>query len=148
MSAWLIWFLVGIGFLILELILPGFIVIFFCMGAWVAMLAVLVAPEMATAWQVSLFVAASLASLFTLRKWGMKTFGGRSEVSEDARIDDKIGRPAVVTQAIYPPATGEVKCLGSFWRAVADQPIGVGVPVIIEAVASGDGLTFKVKPAA
>ena len=147
MSAWLVWFLVGIGFLILELILPGFIVIFFCMGAWVAMLAVLVAPDLGTAGQVILFVVASLASLFTLRKWGMKTFHGRSEINEDARIDDKIGKPAVVTQAIAPHAPGEIKCLGSFWRAVADVPLAAGKPVIIESQASKDGLTFKVKPA-
>ncbi|GAB7079847.1 NfeD family protein [Megalodesulfovibrio paquesii] len=148
MSAWLVWFLVGVGFLILELILPGFIVIFFCMGAWVSMLAMLVAPELSTTLQVVIFVVASLTSLFSLRKWGMKTFHGRSEVNEDARIDDKIGKSAVVTQAIAPHAPGEVKCLGSFWRAVADETIAVGTPVIIEAQASGDGLTFKVRPAA
>jgi len=39
MSPALIWFLIGIGFLIAELALPGFVLIFFCLGSWVAALA-------------------------------------------------------------------------------------------------------------
>lgn len=146
MSLWLIWFLIGIGFLVFELILPGFIVIFFSIGAMATMLAVLVFPEMSLAVQVLLFVAASLTSLFCLRKWGMKTFGGQSQTNEDSIIDEKIGRSAIVTKAIAPHAPGEVKCLGSYWRAEADESIAVDTPVIIAAVASTDGLTFKVKP--
>ncbi len=146
MSLWLIWFLVGIGFLVLELVMPGFIVIFFSIGAMATMLVVLVFPEIPLSVQVGVFVVASLASLFSLRKWGMKTFGGQSQTNEDTKIDDKIGRSAIVTKAIAPHAPGEVKCLGSFWRAEADVELAVDRPVVIDAMASSDGLTFKVKP--
>lgn len=147
MSAWLVWFLVGVGFLLAELALPGFILIFFCLGSWFAMLLVLLAPGVSTSVQIAVFLGASLASLFTLRKWGMKTFGGRSELNQDKQMDDKVGKSAVVTRAICPPTAGEVKCLGSFWRAVADAPIAEGRAVIIEAPLPEDHLTLKVKPA-
>jgi membrane protein implicated in regulation of membrane protease activity len=41
---------------------------------------------------------------------------------------------------------GEIKVMGSFWRAVAELEIEEGQSVLIESQESEDGLTFKVKP--
>jgi len=41
---------------------------------------------------------------------------------------------------------GEIKAMGSFWRATANEEIEEGLSVLIEAKDSEDGLTFKVKP--
>ena len=59
----------------------------------------------------------------------------------------KIRKTAVVTKKITPKEPGEIKAMGSFWRAVADMEIKQGQSVLIESQESGDGLTFKVKPA-
>jgi inner membrane protein len=145
-SPTLIWFLIGMAFLLAELALPGFILIFFTAGAWLAAIAVFLF-DVDTTYQIIVFVVASLILLFTLRKYSLKTFKGtsRGEV-DDVLKDTKIGQNATVTKAIAPNVPGEIKLMGSFWRAVADQEIAVDTPVVITAQASADGLTFEVKP--
>ena len=42
----LVWFIAGLGLFLLELVLPGFVIFFFGIGAWVTALICLVAqPE-------------------------------------------------------------------------------------------------------
>ncbi len=145
-SASLIWFLIGVGFLLAELMLPGLILIFFCFGSWIAALVLLLA-DVAVEAQTAIFLVTSLVMLFTLRKLFMRTFGGRLKEGADKELADRaMGRQALVTGAIGPAVPGEIKFRGSFWRAVADVDIPEGATVIIEGPASDDGLTFRVKP--
>ena len=142
----LIWFFIGVIFLVAELMMPAFILIFFTAGSWIAGLcAWLLGVSLKV--QILLFICASLFLLLTLRKYGLKTFKGttRNDV-DDAYADLKIGKTALVTTTIAPGREGEVKMQGSFWRAVADVEISEGDTVIIEAQLSDDGLTFKVRP--
>ena len=142
----LIWFFIGVIFLVAELMMPAFILIFFTAGSWIAGLcAWLLGVSLKV--QILLFICASLFLLLTLRKYGLKTFKGttRNDV-DDAYADLKIGKTALVTTTITPGREGEVKMQGSFWRAVADVEISEGDTVIIEAQLSDDGLTFKVRP--
>lgn len=148
MPAYLIWFLIGVAFLLAELALPGFIVIFFCIGSWVAALLSWL-TDMAVQYQVLVFLVSSLLSLFTLRRLFLRTFGGQAKGDPDQEMrETRIGKTGEVTKAIGPHSPGEIKCLGSFWRAVADEDIGEGESVIILEVASEDGLTYKVQPVA
>jgi len=142
----LVWFLIGVAFIVVELMVPGFIVIFFAAGCWLTAVAALVIPLDLTA-QVTIFIVSSLILLFTLRKYSLKTFRGttRTDIDDDYAAS-KIGKTAVVTRAIAPPTPGEIKCMGSFWRAVADEAIDEGKSVTIVSQESEDGLTFKVKP--
>jgi len=146
LSSSLIWFLVGVAFLIAELAVPGFILIFFTAGCWIAALAAW-AFDLEITRQILIFVVSSLALLFTLRKYSLKIFKGkiRDEV-DDHYMDSKIGKTAIVTQIITPNVPGEIKVMGSFWRAVAEMEIEEGQSVLIESQESEDGLTFKVKP--
>lgn len=41
---------------------------------------------------------------------------------------------------------GEIKVMGSFWRAIAEEAIEEGQSVLVDSQESEDGLTFKVKP--
>ncbi len=142
----LIWFLVGVIFLVAELVLPGFILIFFAAGAWiVAVVAGLSDIQLTT--QIVIFIIASLSLLFSLRKYSMSVFKGTSRDSvDDNYAASKIGKTAIVTKAISPNSPGEIKVMGSFWMAVADQEIEEGESVKIISQESEDGLTFKVKP--
>jgi membrane protein implicated in regulation of membrane protease activity len=146
LSPFLLWFLCGVVFLVLELFVPGFILIFFTAGAWVAAIATLFIDITLTG-QILIFIIASLVSLFTLRKYSLKTFKGktRDNIDDDYTVS-KIGKTAVVTKSISPHVPGEIKVLGSYWRAIAETQIAEGQSVLIVSQESEDGLTFKVKP--
>lgn len=145
LSPALIWFFIGVAFLIAEMFLPGFVLIFFTAGSWIAGLSILLFKVDLTA-QVIVFIVSSLILLFTLRKYSLKTFKGDTpEKLDDTYADSKIGKTGIVTKAITPSIPGEIKVMGSFWRAVADCEIDEGQSVIIEKQESEDGLTFKVK---
>ena len=145
LSPSLIWFLAGVAFLIAELLVPGFILIFFTAGCWIAgLIAWLTGIELR--FQTLIFTVSSLFLLFSLRKYSIKAFKGttRDDV-DDHYADSKIGRTAIVTKKIAPGMPGEIKVMGSFWRAVSDIKIEEGQSVLIESQESEDGLTFKVK---
>lgn len=141
----LIWFLVGVAFLIAELALPGFILIFFAAGCWiVAIISWLFTIDLTI--QILIFMVSSLVLLFTLRKYSMNVFKGQTrDIIDDKYAESKIGKTAIVTKAIAPNLPGEIKVMGSYWRAIADVEIKEGSPVSIETQESEDGLTFKVK---
>ena len=145
-SASLIWFLAGAGLLFAELMMPGFIIVFFAAGCWITALATWLLGVHLTA-QIVIFIVASLVLLFSLRKFALNTFKGTtSDQTDDHYADSKIGKTAIVTKKIHPPVAGEIKVMGSFWMAVADTEIEAGASVIITDKTSEDGLTFKVRP--
>ncbi len=142
----LIWFLVGVVFLIAELLIPGFILIFFTAGCWITGLTVWL-TDIELSVQIIIFTVSSLVLLFSLRKYSIKTFKGTTRDDLDDRYADaKIGKTAIVTKAISPNMPGEIKVMGSFWRAISDVDIEEGQSVLIAGQESEDGLTFKVKP--
>jgi membrane protein implicated in regulation of membrane protease activity len=141
----LIWFLVGVAFLIAELTLPGFILIFFTAGCWIVSITTLLFDIELTG-QIIIYIVSSLVSLFTLRKYCVNIFKGKTrDIIDDHYSDVKIGKTAIVTLKISPTTPGEIKVGGSFWRAVADNEIEEGQSVVIKSQESEDGLTFKVK---
>ena len=142
----LIWFLVGVAFLIAELVMPAFILIFFTAGCWIAALvARLFDIELTN--QILIFLTSSLILLFTLRKYSLKIFRGKThDEIDDYYTDSKVGKTAIVTKKITPNMPGEIKVMGSFWRATANEEIEEGISVLIEKKESEDGLTLKVKP--
>jgi membrane protein implicated in regulation of membrane protease activity len=144
LSPSLIWFLVGVVFLIAELLIPGFILIFFTAGCWIVGFAVWL-TDIELSIQLLIFIVSSLALLFALRKYSMKTFKGTTRDDLDDRYaDSKIGKTAIVTKEISPNIPGEIKVMGSFWRAISDINIEEGQSVLIVSQESEDGLTFKV----
>ncbi len=146
LSSSLIWFLIGVAFLIAELALSGFFLLFFTAGCWiVALVTWLFEIELTS--QIFIFIASSLTLLFTLRKYSLKIFKGKTRDSiDDHYTDSKIGKAAIVTKTITPNMSGEIKAMGSFWRAIAEVEIEEGQSVLIQSQESEDGLTFKVKP--
>ena len=146
LSPSLIWFFVGVVFLIAELLIPGFILIFFTAGCWIAGLTVWL-TDIKLSIQILIFTTSSLVLLFSLRKYSVKTFKGTTRDDLDDRYaDSKIGKTAIVTKAISSSMPGEIKVMGSFWRAISDINIAEGQSVLIVSQESEDGLTLKVKP--
>ncbi|CAK8717548.1 NfeD-like C-terminal domain-containing protein [Candidatus Electronema halotolerans] len=141
LSPVLIWFLLGIGFFVAELILPGFIMFFFGIGAW-CVAAVLAMAGLSLNTQLSVFLVSSLISLFLLRSWLRSIFFGKETENSDSVNVDSAPATGVVTEAISPPARGRVKYGGSSWLSVADEPIPAGAVV---AVVERKDLIIKVR---
>ena len=63
---------------------------------------------------------------------------------DDASVKaEPVADTGVVTEAISPPGKGRVKYGGSFWKAVAEEPISVGTTV---KIISQENLEVKVRP--
>lgn len=146
MSPYMIWFLVGAVFLVTEFAAPGFVLVFFAAGSWVTALAVWLLDLSLTS-QILVFVVSSLVLLFTLRQLSLKIFRGDTvEDIDDNYAKSKIGKTGVVTREITPRMAGEIKVMGSFWRAVSETAIEEGQPVVVTGAESEDGLTVTVEP--
>lgn len=131
---WLIWFLVGIVIMLAELIVPGFVIIFFglgCIGA--AVVAGLFSD--AYAMQLITFLGVSLISLVTLRKMAMKIFVGRSESSRNDETGNVvIGSRIKISEDIEPGYEARVRYRGTMWTAVSKDRIPTGAEAEIIGV--------------
>ena len=140
------WFLIGLGIMLVELALPGFVIIFFGIGAWITAFLVWVGVLDSLNAQLLAFVGASIASLLALRGWLQRTVQGRvsdEELSETG-LDDFIGHKAKVSVAISPDSTeGRVDFRGTGWAASARVAIPAEVTV---RIVSKDNLTLQVEP--
>lgn len=138
----IIWFVVGLVLILMEFIIPGLVIAFFGLGAWVTAIFVAIFPEMAFWVQMMIFTVFSVASLVLLRRTLKKRFFSNQEGAESEGLDDYIGQKAVVEIAIK---NGEGKILfkGVSWSAYADEDIPEGTKVTI---IDKDSIKLKVKP--
>jgi membrane protein implicated in regulation of membrane protease activity len=139
----IIWFLVGLALLILELALPGLIVGFFGIGAWIVAIVCLFA-KIGTNAQLIIFIASSVLSLLLLRRWLKGIFLGHAGSKQDLKhdLEEFVGQRALVKEKIVPKLGGKVEFHGSHWEAQADQEIAAGT--VVEIIGK-DNITFKVK---
>src|SRR5947207_3344904 len=91
----LVWFLVGLGMFLLELVSPGFFILFFGIGAWLVALICFFKPLSLNA-QLLLFIVVSLISLVILRNRlkGILTGHVKAEQDPTKDMDDFIGQKA------------------------------------------------------
>jgi membrane protein implicated in regulation of membrane protease activity len=139
----LTWFVVGLFILVLEFVVPGFVIFFFGVGAWIVALTTLFFDIPAN-FQLLEFIATSVLSLYFLRNIFTNLFSGsvKSKQSIDDEMDNYIGAKVVVTQKITPSFKGRVEFHGTSWNAVSDIEIEVGE--IVEVIGK-DNLTLIVK---
>ncbi len=135
-----IWFLVGLGLLLLELVLPGLVILFFGAGAWVTALVCTIA-DLSLNWQILIFLVASLLGLVLLRKYLKKRFFNRSDKEIDDQLEEFIGRKALAIDD-FKNGSGKVEFKGTQWTARSSEPVSKGDWVIIR---SKDSLTFNVE---
>ena len=139
----IIWFLVGLGLLILEFILPGLIIAFFGVGAWIVALVCLI-TDIGINTQLIIFIISSVLSLLCLRKWLKGVFLGHSGSKQNLKenLEEFIGQKAVVKEKIVPNSGGKVEFHGTNWIAEADEEIAEGAMV---QIIGKDNITLKVK---
>ena len=139
----LIWFIAGLIMFLAEFTMPGLIIFFFGVGAWLVALICLF-TDISINLQLTLFLIASILLLISLRKWLKNIFVGRTgqKQSADELLQEFVGKKAVVTREIDPQTRGKVEFHGTNWNAEADQIIDEGTSV---EIIGKNNITLKVK---
>jgi membrane protein implicated in regulation of membrane protease activity len=135
-----IWFLVGLGLLLLELVLPGLVILFFGAGAWVTAL-VCAITDVKLNVQILIFLVASLLGLILLRKYLKNRFFSRKDVETQDQLEEFIGHRAKAV-IDFQDGLGKVEFKGTRWTARSTDDISKGQWVTI---VSKDSLTLIVK---
>jgi inner membrane protein len=139
----LVWFIIGILFLFAELIMPGFIIFFFGIGALVTALLTLLFGIENVAVQILIFLVASVLSLVFLRNFFSKMFKGKIDAKGNVG-DEFIGRKVMVVREIQPNSLkGKVELNGALWEA--DSEFYIKKDAVVEIIDRKD-LTLIVKP--
>ncbi len=127
----IIWFIIGLALFLLELVLPGFVIFFFGVGAWATALLCLIANPGLNL-QVIVFAVTSVLSLLALRRMIQKRFFlARSNDLSDSVEDEFTGKEAVAVGSFKHGDTGKVDFKGTTWSAESEFDISDGQRVTI-----------------
>lgn len=138
----LLWFAIGLVLLLMELVLPGFFIFFFGLGAWVTALVCLIG-EPSTNLQIIIFAITSVISLIGLRKIIQKKFF-YSKGKESEEVEDEFtGKEALAISDFGDQINGKVEFKGTTWTAESKSEIKSGQRVI---VIEKDSFKLLVKP--
>jgi membrane protein implicated in regulation of membrane protease activity len=126
----LFWFALGLVFMVLEVMTPGIVFLFFGVGAWVVLGLVLILP-VPPLLQWIIFVLVSVIALATLRKQITRLFSRRGWGRVDSLQEPMVagvylGREVEVLSDIAPGRPGLVELNGTNWRATAAVAIAQG----------------------
>lgn len=136
------WIIVAVILAILELVVPGLLIIFFAIGALIVWLLTLFF-HLSFQVQLIIWLVTSILSLIFLRKKFKKSFVGRASTGDlEANVSSIVGEVVEVTEAISPDRPGKVKLHGTNWDAEANEEIPVGTRVEITQQ-DGNHLTVK-----
>jgi membrane-bound serine protease (ClpP class) len=141
----LLWFLAGLALIFLEFAVPGVILVFFGVGAWVAAVTTHFGLTTSFQFQLLVFAGTSILLLVVLRKWIKgKFYGHVGDVQDQTKnIDEFTGQSVVVLQDAIPnKMDGAVEFKGARWRAVSDEHIKKNEMAIITGV---DGIILNVR---
>lgn len=145
-NASLFWFLLGVAFLVLEALTPGFFLMFFGLGAWVTSGLIFLLPlPQSVQWLI--FLAVSVTTLLIFRKKIKVLFEGRlakTDNLDDPLVRDQyVGREVVILKDVSLDQPGQAELNGSNWQArTADEaPLPAGRRARVTGL---DGLTLIV----
>ena len=126
----MIWFIVGLLLFLAELVVPGFVIFFFGVGAWVTALVCLVFHP-GIDLQILIFAFTSFLSLIALRRLIQKKFFYGKDSTAAAVEDEFTGKEAVALTSFGPGEKGKVEFKGTTWSAESDTAIKEGQRVMI-----------------
>ena len=126
----LFWFILGLGLFLLELVIPGFFIFFFGLGAWVTALVCLIGKP-GTNLQIVIFAVSSTLLLLALRRIIQKKFLNSKSTQSDDVEDEFTGKEALATVDFGGMKHGKVEFKGTTWTAESESEIKEGQRVII-----------------
>lgn len=125
-----VWFIIGLALFLLELVMPGFVIFFFGVGAWITALLCLL-TNVSTNLQIIVFAITSVISLLLLRKMIQRKFF-YSKVDRSSAVEDEFtGKEAMATIDFGKDKNGKVEFKGTTWNAESESEIKKGQTVII-----------------
>ena len=141
----LIWFLAGLALIIFEFTLPGIILVFFGVSAWITALTTWIGLTPGWTSQLLTFSISSVVLLVLLRRWFRAKFFGHLSGDQDPldNLDEFSGQVVTVTGDIDSVNGGKVEYKGAEWGARCDTALSAGSQAVIESV---DGITLVVTP--
>ncbi len=140
LTAELFWFLLGFFLIIAEFAVPGVIIMFFGIGAWITAFTTWIGFTSSLTSQNLLFACSSVILLFSLRHRFRKSLVGES--TQDTIEDEFTGKEALALTLIN-SVEGKVEMKGAEWNARSPQEITARSWVVIER---REGLTLHVRP--
>ncbi len=113
-----LWGLLGVLLIGSEMLIPGFTIFFFGLGALLTALISLLIPPLADSisTQTILWAASSILSFVFLRRTFQKIFGG---TVLNRLPEEGVGERVAVLEDISPEKPGRVRYRGSSWKAVS-----------------------------
>lgn len=142
MDTALIWFLVGLGLVLAELAVPGVILVFIGVAAWLVAILDWIGVDSFSV-QLWIFGITSIVLVFGARRFVKGWFTGK-ESSENGDIDEEfVGKIVTVVSAIEPNEFGLVELKGAQWKATSSEALAEGSRAIVTA---RDNITLEVAP--
>ena len=129
LNAAVIWIVIGFVLFLLEFVLPGLILFFFAVGAWIVAILCLFL-DLSINEQLIIFLISSVVTILLLRKWLSKILWKRKH-STELLEDEFLGKTAKAETAISPGQNGKVDFKGTTWQAASEDTIEKGENVII-----------------
>jgi membrane protein implicated in regulation of membrane protease activity len=127
----IIWFIIGLVLLLLELVMPGFVIFFFGIGAWVTALVCLF-TDININIQVTIFALSSVLTLILFRRMIKNKFIYNRDDKSEAIEDEFTGREAIAVVDFGPGNPGKVEFKGTSWDAESTSDIKGGQRVTIK----------------
>ncbi len=142
-SAEVVWLFLGLVLLMCELFVPGLILIFFGIGAWVVA-GVVFLFDISVNVQIVVFLFSSVLSLVILRKYLKGYFYGlkKDSLGTEKDMDDIVGQKATVLCDFGPGEQGKILFRGTPWNAESREKLAKDALVVIVA---REGLVMKVE---
>jgi inner membrane protein len=138
----IIWFIVGLFMFILELLIPGFFIFFFGVGAWITALVCLIGEPSVNV-QILIFAVTSVLSLIALRRIIQKKFFNKKQHLSEEIEDEFTDKEAVAVGDFGQEKYGKVDFKGTTWKSESESQIKDGQSVII---IKKNNFTLIVKP--
>lgn len=134
MNISVLWFIVGFVLFLLEFAIPGFILFFFGISAWLVAILTFF-TDISLNMQLIIFLVASVLSVVLFRKI-LKDKIGMYKEGPTILEDEYVGKIALAETAITPTENGKVEFKGASWDAKSDDYIVSGQKVQIIATRS------------
>ena len=126
----LVWFILGLILLLMELVLPGFVIFFFGVGAWVTALVCLISNPGINL-QVIIFTITSILALLAFRRMIQNKFIYNKDDRSGEVEAEFTGKEAIAVSDFGSDRTGKVEFKGTSWKAESKSDITAGQKVII-----------------
>jgi membrane protein implicated in regulation of membrane protease activity len=139
------WIVAGAVLIVLELIVPGMVLVFLGAGALLVALLVWLGPVQTWVASITTWFIASLVLLLVLRGVFQRFMSGDAETQSTDEDFDAYGEVVDVVEAIGPDRAGRIRYRGTTWQAACyDSTLEAGTKA---QIVYRDNLIWIVEPA-